>query len=80
VPTQKPPLTQPAPTSAAFVGPEHYAFILNGMAVAGIAGFAVLAAVGWIWRLKGASSKRCPFCSARVNSSAHVCKSCFRVI
>ena len=80
VPTQKPPVAESPPPSASFAGPEHYAFILNGMAISGIAGFAVLAAIGWIWRLKGASGKRCPFCSARVSSGAHVCKSCFRVI
>ena len=40
----------------------------------------VLGIVGWLWRLRGASSKHCPFCSARVSSNAHVCKSCFRVI
>ena len=79
VPTQKSAI-QPAEPSPSFAGPDHYAFILNGMAISGIAGFAVLAVVGWIWRLKGASTKRCPFCSARVSSSAHVCKSCFRVI
>jgi hypothetical protein len=79
VPTQKP-AALPAEPSSVFAGPDHYAFILNGMAISGIAGFLVLAAVGWIWRLKGASTKRCPFCSARVSSNAHVCKSCFRVI
>jgi len=79
VPTQKP-AAQPADPSASFAGPDHYAFILNGMAITGIAGFVLLAAVGWIWRLKGTSTKRCPFCSARVSSNAHVCKSCFRVI
>jgi len=79
VPTQKP-ATQLAESSSSYAGPDHYAFILNGMAISGIAGFLVLAVVGWIWRLKGASTKRCPFCSARVASNAHVCKSCFRVI
>ncbi len=79
VPTQKP-ASQPAEPSPAFAAPDHYAFILNGMAISGIAGFVVLAAVGWVWRLKGASTKRCPFCSARLSTNAHVCKSCFRVI
>lgn len=63
-----------------FASREHYAFILNGMAISGIAGFFVLGIVAWLWRVRGASVKRCPFCSARVTASAHVCKSCFRVI
>jgi hypothetical protein len=79
VPTQKP-ASQPAEPSPSFAAPDHYAFILNGMAASGIAGLVFLAAVGWAWRLKGASTKRCQFCSARVSANAHVCKSCFRVI
>lgn len=79
VPQKSPPSTEPA-ESLTIAGPEHYRFILNGMAISGIAGFAVLGVVGWLWRLRGASTKHCPFCSARVSSNAHVCKSCFRVI
>ncbi len=79
VPQKSPPSTEPA-QSFTFASPEHYRFILNGMAISGIAGFAVLGVVGWLWRLRGASTKHCPFCSARVRSNAHVCKSCFRVI
>lgn len=80
VPTKGSATTQPEAPAYTFAGPEHYAFILNGMAISGIAGFFLLGVVGWIWRMKGASGKRCPFCSARVGSNAHVCKSCFRVI
>lgn len=79
VPSQNAPSSGPA-EDFTFVGPEHYRFILNGMAIAGIGGFLVLGVVGWLWRLRGASSKHCPYCSARVPSNAHVCKACFRVI
>jgi hypothetical protein len=79
VPSKKGSSTEPA-ESFAFAGPDHYRFILNGMAISGIVGFVVLGVIGWLWRLRGASSKHCPYCSARVPSNAHVCKACFRVI
>ena len=75
--------TGPAAESAesfTFAGPKHYQFILNGMAISGIAGFVGLGVVGWIWRRRGATSKHCPYCTERVASNAHLCKSCFRVI
>ena len=80
VPSKRPPTSAEPEERLTLASPEHYRFILNGMAITGIAGFAVLGIVGWLWRLRGASMKTCPFCSARVRSNAHVCKSCFRVI
>ena len=79
VPSQNGPGRESA-ESFSFIGPEHYHFILNGMAIAGIGGFLVLGVVGWLWRARGAASKHCPYCSARVPTNAHVCKACFRVI
>ncbi len=79
IPSQNKSSSEPA-EDFTFAGPEHYRFILNGMAIAGIGGFVVLGIVGWLWRLRGASSKHCPYCSARVPSNVRVCKACFRVI
>jgi hypothetical protein len=79
VPSQNVPARERA-ENFSFMGPEHYRFILNGMAIAGIGGFLGLGVVGWLWRARGAASKHCPYCSARVPTNAHVCKACFRVI
>ena len=61
VPQKSQASTESAAPSATFTGPEHYAFILNGMAISGIAGFVLLGVVGWVWRMKGTSTKRCPY-------------------